>query len=555
VFPVITPLALGPTQPFPHISNLSLNLLVMLEDQELGVAYARVKIPDTLPRLVRVTPRNERPRPGEVTFTWLEEVVAANLQRLFPGTPVTQSYPFRVVRDADVEFANEASPDLLSSIEQTLRQRHFGGVVQLYLDRHTPAALREVLMRNLDLDVQDLYESEGPLGLADLMELLLVERPDLKFPPLVPRVPPSIGRADDIFAAIRQQDILLHHPYESFAPVVDFLRAAASDPDVLAIKQTLYRVGSDSPIVRALMTARENGKQVAVLVELRARFEEEHNIEWARALDKAGVHVVYGLLGLKTHSKVALVVRKDRDGLRRYVHLGTGNYNATTARLYTDFSFFTCDDDFGADASEFFNSLTGYSRQQSYRVFTSAPQRLRQRLHDLIEREIARCRQTGRGQLIFKMNALTDPEMIRLLYRASSAGVQVDLLVRGMCTLRPEVAGLSERIQVRSVVGRFLEHGRAYYFWNGGSEEAYLSSADLRPRNLDRRVELFFPIRDPSLLRRLRDEILAVELDDTLRAAKLTPRGDYVPVAVADGAQRIDSQEQFLRIAPSYGSE
>jgi polyphosphate kinase len=314
----------------------------------------------------------------------------------------------------------------------------------------------------------------------------------------------------------------------------------------VAIKQTLYRVGRDSPVVRALMTARENGKQVAVLVELRARFDEESNIEWARALDQAGVHVVYGLLGLKTHAKIALVVRRETGGLRRYLHLGTGNYNATTARLYTDFSLFTCDEQFGADASEFFNSLTGFSRQQHYRAFTTAPHRLRQKVRELILREIQQTHRGGRGHLIFKMNALTDADSIRSLYQASQAGVHVDLIVRGMCTLRPGVTGLSENIRVRSVVGRFLEHARAYYCWNGANEELYLSSADLRPRNLDRRVELLYPVRDPSILRRLRDEILATELSDTLRAAELTPDGDYVPIPVPEGVKRIDSQELLL---------
>jgi polyphosphate kinase len=464
VFPVLTPLAFDPSHPFPQISNLSINLAVVIRDVEEGELFARVKVPAVLPRLIELSDEQpEAPPPLPIErrhcFVWLDQVIAANVAALFPGMEVVEAYDFRVTRNADVEIAEEEAADLLRTIEQGVRQRRFGAVVRLTVQRDMPQRIRDLLLTNLKLTSADLYTVDGPLGLADLMALARIDRPNLKDPPFYPALPASLRPArssTDIFTAIRGHDILLHHPYDSFQPLVELIAAAAEDPEVLAIKQTLYRVGSNSPIVKALMRAREQDKQVTVLVELKARFDEENNITWARALERAGVHVVYGLVGLKTHTKIALVVRRESDGLRRYVHLGTGNYNATTARLYTDLGLLTCNEAIGADASDLFNFLTGYSRQTRYRKLLVAPHTLRERLTALIEREIAHAR-SGGGQLIFKTNAVVDPTIIDLLYRAAQAGVQVDLIARGMCCLRPGVPGLSETVTVRSIIGRFLE--------------------------------------------------------------------------------------------------
>ncbi|HEX5688993.1 MAG TPA: polyphosphate kinase 1, partial [Roseiflexaceae bacterium] len=423
-----------------------------------------------------------------------------------------------------------------------------GASVRITVEHDMPQRVRDLLISNLKLTPDDVYEARGPLGLAELMALTRIDRPDLKDPPFFPRAPVALRHArssGELFAAIRQQDILLHHPYDSFQPLVALIEAAAEDPEVLAIKQTLYRVGSNSPIVKALMHAREQDKQVTVLVELKARFDEENNITWARALERAGVHVVYGLVGLKTHAKIALVVRREQDGMRRYVHLGTGNYNATTARIYTDLGLLTCRPEIGADASDLFNFLTGYSRQRRYRELLVAPLSLRDRLTRLIEREIAHATSGRGGRLVFKINALVDPAMIDLLYQASRAGVQVELIVRSICCLRPGVPGLSENIHVRSVVGRFLEHSRIYYFANGGEDEVYLGSADLMQRNLDRRVETLFPIDDPALVAHIRDDMLAIYLRDNERARILQPDGMYIRAHPEDGQEPLDSQAVF----------
>lgn len=562
VFPVLTPLVFDPGHPFPHISNLSLNLAVALHDPQQGAAhFARVKVPAMLPRLV------ELPRElcesnaavsgngtgamsgGEFAFTrdfvWLEQVVAANLSHLFPGVDIVEAYAFRVTRNADIEIQEDEADDLLRTIERGLRQRRFGPVVRLEIDQAMPPHMRSLLMENLQVDAQDVYEFTEPLGLSSLVRLLEIDRYDLKDRPFVPYVPPVIRNSDDLFADIRRGDILLHHPYDSFTPVIDFIKAAADDPDVLAIKQTLYRVGVNSPVVHALMRARQNGKQVAVLVELKARFDEENNIVWAKALEREGVHVVYGLLGLKTHGKIALVVRRERDGIRRYVHLGTGNYNAITARTYTDLGLFTCRPEIGADASDLFNYLTGYSRQTRYRKLLVAPINLRQEMARLISREIAHQRAGRPARLIFKMNALTDPQMIRLLYQASQAGIQVDLLIRGICCLRPGVPGVSDNIRVTSIVGRFLEHSRIFYFLNGGDEEVYLGSADLMERNLDRRVEILFPVLDASMREHVRDNILRVYLADNIKARILRPNGSYEWLTPGDNPP-IDSQKWLV---------
>jgi polyphosphate kinase len=523
IFPVLTPLAFDPGHPFPHISNLSLNLAVVINDPEHGERFARVKVPEVLSRLVAL------PAPdGMLTLVWLEQLIAAHLDALFPGMEVLESYPFRVTRDADVDLQEEEAADLLRTIEYGIRQRQFGRVVRLAVDKSMPKRILDLLIENLEITRDDVYCMTGPLGLASLMELMSLDRPDLKDTPFVPRVPPALATAEDPFVAIQQSDVLFHHPFDSFMPVVEWIAAAAEDPQVLAIKQTLYRIGRDTSLVDALMRARERGKQVTVLVELKARFDEENNIGWAKQLERAGVHVVYGLVGLKTHCKLSLVVRKERQGIRRYVHLSTGNYNITTTRLYTDIGLLSCDPDFGADASDVFNYLTGYSAQRNYRSFAVAPVTLRQTLLQLIEREIERHRERGNGKLILKMNTLTDPEMINALYRASAVGVEIDLIIRGVCCLRPGTPGLSETIRVRSIIGRFLEHSRIYYFRNGGDEEVYLGSADLMSRNLDRRVEVVFPVRQAALLQRLRDEILVTYLRDTVNAHVLQPNGTYV---------------------------
>ncbi|HLF25602.1 MAG TPA: polyphosphate kinase 1 [Anaerolineae bacterium] len=554
VFPVLTPLAFDPGRPFPHISNLSLNLAVLVRDTKGQQRFARLKVPGTLPRLAPIKRssggvRKDGTVPHHHYFTWLEQVIAAHLDALFPGMEVVEAHPFRVTRDADILIQELEAADLLETMEASVRQRRFGSVVRLTINPGMPSYIRELLIENLELDRNDVYVVEGPLGLSDLMSLYGVERFDLKDAPFVPRLPAALtGQAYDgnPFSAIREGDILLHHPFDSFAPVIEFLQLAAHDPDVLAIKMTLYRVGRNSPVLDTLLEASQNGKQVAVLVELKARFDEESNIGWAKALEAEGVHVVYGLVGLKTHSKVALVIRKEGEGLRRYVHMATGNYNAITAQTYTDLGFFTCDEDIGADATDLFNYLTGYSSKTDYRKLLVAPINLRARMAELIQREIKLQRKGESGHLIFKMNALVDEPMIKLLYQASQAGVKVDLLVRSMCCLKPGLPGLSENIRVISIVGRFLEHSRIYYFRNGGKEEVYMGSADLMPRNIDRRVENLFPVQDPRLIRQLRDEVLQIYLNDNVRARQLRPDGTYERLKPGAKQPPLDSQAWLL---------
>jgi polyphosphate kinase len=487
-------------------------------------------------------------------FVWLEQVIAANLEALFPGMRIEAVYPFRVVRDADVLIQELEAYDLLETMEEGVRQRRFGSVVRVSVSENMPGDVRDLLVENLETDRNDVFSVSGPLGLSGLMYLYqTVDRYDLKDAPFLPALPPALGDKsldENVFAAIRRDDILLHHPYDSFAPVVDFIRAAAHDPDVLAIKMTLYRVGRNAPIVEALLEAIENRKQVAVLVELKARFDEESNIGWAKRLEAEGVHVVYGLLGLKTHSKVALVVRREGEGLRRYVHLATGNYNTVTAQVYTDLGLFTADDAVGADATDLFNYLTGYSAKKDYRKLLVAPINLRGRLADLIRREMAHQAAGERGHLIFKMNSIVDRHMIKLLYKASQAGVRVDLLVRGICCLRPGVPGVSENIRVTSIVGRFLEHSRIYYFRNAGQEEIFLGSADLMPRNLDRRVEVLFPVQQARLVRHLRDEVLDLYLADNVQARHLRPDGSYERAQPAEGQPAVNSQARLLSHRP-----
>ena len=542
VFPVLTPLAFDPGRPFPHISNLSLNIAVSVTGTDEREHFARVKVPDTLAQLVLVRDRN-----GEYSFLWLEQLIMANLRYLFPGLVVSEAHPFHVTRDAEVAIKEVESDDLLETIEEAVWQRRFRDVVRLQVNLRMPEHISQILLTNLEVDNTDVYRVDGPLDLSRLRHLS-VDRPDLKDKPFTPCAPLALTdkAVTDLFTLIRQGDVLLHHPYESFQPVVEFLRKAASDPDVLAIKMTLYRTGRNSPIVEALLEAIDNGKQVAVLVELKARFDEESNIEWARALERDGVHVVYGLVGLKVHSKVAMVVRREGDVMRRYVHLATGNYNTVTARLYTDLGMFTCDEQIGADVTDLFNFLTGYSAKAQFEKLLVAPINLRKRFEDMVEREIAHQLAGGQGHLILKMNALEDPQMIRLLYRASQAGVKLDLLVRGICCLRPGVSGVSDNVRVTSILGRFLEHSRIYYFRNGGKEEIYLGSADLMPRNLNRRVEVLFPVGDERLVRRIKDQILATYLSDNVKARRMNSNGEYTRVTPAEGEPAINAQAAFV---------
>lgn len=554
IFPVLTPLAFDPAHPFPHISNLSLNLAVVVRDPQYGERFARVKVADVFPRLVRI-PDEEKIEVYEErgltdvlanNFVWLEEVIAANLDMLFPGLEVVAAYPFRITRDADLEIKDDEASDLLTNVEEHVEMRHFGSVVRLEIDQDTPERIRDILTRNLELPAYQVYQLAAPLGLASLMELTRIDRPDCKYPSFMPAIPGPLAKKESMFAMIQREDVLLYHPYDSFMPVVDFVREAASDPHVVAIKQTLYRVGANSPIVQALMEARENDKQVAVLLELKARFDEENNIAWARALEDAGVHVVYGVMGLKTHAKVCLVVRREADGMRRYVHMGTGNYNTLTGRIYTDLSYFTRDPTIAADVSDVFNALTGYARKDTYRKLLVAPGSIRQQLLARIGREIERHEQHGDGYLAFKMNALVDKQCIQALYRASQAGVRIDLQIRGICCLRPGLPGVSETITVTSVVGRFLEHARIYYFRNGGQEEVFVGSADLMPRNLDRRVEILFPIEVPHLRQIIIHDILQTHLQDNVQARQLLPDSRYLRVQPHPASRVLNSQAWFL---------
>ena len=557
VFPVLTPLALDPARPFPHISNLSLNLAVLIRDKKGEDRFARVKVPDTLPQLIPVDRKTKKSAGGkEQSFIWLEDLIAANLSALFPGMDILDSHPFHVTRDADIEIQELEAGDLLETTEEGLRQRKFGDVVRLRVGVGMPSLLFKILLNNLEVDRKNVLRLKGHLSLSRLKYIAAIDRPELKDPPFVPAVPHALdpeGDEEDVFSVLQRRDVLLHHPFDSFQPVIDLLEKSATDPSVLAMKMTLYRVGRNSPVVNALLEAMEWDKQVATVVELKARFDEESNIEWARAMERQGVHVVYGLLGLKVHSKVALVVRKEGDSIQRFVHLGTGNYNAVTAHLYTDIGLFTSDEEIGADVTDLFNYLTGYSAKQDYRKLLVAPINLRQRIADLIRREIEHHKRHRNGHIILKMNALVDSDMIRLLYQASQAGVKVDLLIRGICCLRPQVPGISDNIQVISIVGRFLEHSRIYYFHNNDEEQIYVGSADLMPRNLNRRVEVLFPIEDRRLIRHLRDRVLEIYLADNVKARMMQPDGTYVRKTREDGEEAISSQEVLLRRRSTNG--
>jgi polyphosphate kinase len=551
VFPVLTPLAFDPGRPFPHISNLSVNLAVLIRDSKGEERFARVKVPDSLPQIVpvdRVARKKEAVK--SQAFIWLEDLIAANLEALFPGMQILESHPFHVTRDADFEIQELEAGDLLETTEEGLRQRRFGDVVRLQVGVGTPQHILKILISNLEAERRSVFRLKGRLSLSRFRHVADIDRPDLKWPNFVGSVPPPLeheSEDEDIFAVMRRREILLHHPFDSFAPVMDLLTQGAHDPAALAIKMTLYRVGRNSPVVTQLLEAIAEETQVAALVELKARFDEESNIEWARALEKDGGHVVYGLPGLKVHAKAALIVRQEGEHIRRYVHLGTGNYNPTTAHLYTDIGLLTSDEDIGVDVTDLFNYLTGYSAKTNYRKLLVAPINLRPRFAELIRREIQHQQAGGHGHIILKMNSLTDAKMIRLLYEASQAGVQIDLLVRGMCSLRPGVPHVSQTIRVISIVGRFLEHSRIYYFHNGGDEVIYVGSADLMTRNLDHRVEVLFPIEDRKLVRHLRDRVLELYLQDNVKAREMRVDGTYARKTPAPGEPAVNAQEELLQ--------
>jgi polyphosphate kinase len=550
IFPVLTPLAVDPGHPFPYISDLSLSLAVTVRDPQTGERlFARIKVPPILPRLMEVAHR---------TYVLIEQVIAANLDALFPGMEILEHHLFRVTRNADIAIEEEEAPDLLMAIEEELRKRRFGKVVRLEIERTMPHATRQLLMRGLGIEAADVYEVAGMLDLSALNEIAELDVPELHLPPFTPSVPARLVPADpdddtDVFAAIREADLLVHHPYESFAASVQrFIEQAADDPDVLTIKQTLYRTSGDSPIVRALIRAAEMGKQVVVLVEIKARFDEQANIVWARALERAGAHVTYGLVGLKTHSKVALVVRREGRGLRRYVHIGTGNYNSKTARQYVDLGLLTADPDLGADMTELFNLLTGHSRQTRYRKLLVAPTTLRSGLTELIDEERRRHEEHGDGRIVMKLNAIVDPQMIGALYRASQAGVPIDIIVRGMCAVRPGVEGFSESIRVRSIVGRFLEHSRIFVFGTGQRERFYIGSADVMERNLDRRVEAMAPVSDQDSQAKLR-RIVEVMLADDRRAWLLGAQDRWTRVEEQNGRPgAFDTFETMMLLAQEW---
>jgi len=545
IFPALTPLAVDPSHPFPHMSNLSLNLAVVIKaSAQAEEKFARVKVPTSiLPRFV-VFPEELRHHDGKQAV-WmgvpLEQVIAHNLEMLFPGMIIQEYSLFRLTRDADLAVEEEEADDLLLAIQQELRKRRFGGsAVRIEIHASMPQSVRERLIHELELSENDVYEVDSLMNLKDLISFLKLRLPELKDPPWSPVIPPrlklinelaaegtQLEEGNDFFSVIRRKDLLVHHPYDSFAASVElFITQAANDPHVLAIKMTLYRTSGDSPIVNALINAAENGKQVAVLVELKARFDEENNINWARKLEQSGVHAVYGLVGLKTHTKVVLVVRQEGDRIRRYVHVGTGNYNSKTAKLYTDLGLLSCREELGADLTDLFNYLTGYSQQRSYRKLLIAPVNLRDQMLTLIRREIEHCQKGKSGRIIAKMNSLVDPQIITTLYEASQAGVEIDLIVRGICCLRPGIKNVSERIRVVSVIGRYLEHSRIFYFQNDGNEALYIGSADWMPRNLDRRVEAVTPVEDPDLSKDLQ-EILSIMLSDNRQSWELQPDGSY----------------------------
>jgi polyphosphate kinase len=574
IFPVLTPLAVDPSHPFPHVSNLSLNLAVVVKNPDTGMElFARVKVPKSLPRFVSFPKELQQVSTGDVTPVWvavpLEQVIAHHLEALFPGMDVQECHNFRLTRDADLGVQEDEADDLLLAIQQELRKRHFAGsAVRLEINTTMPEHIKKMLVQGFSLEETDIYIIDGLLGLQDLFAIASLPLPHLKDQSWNGVVPPPFAQfrklqmakadeeedniSEDFFAIIRKSDLMVHHPYDSFsATVQEFITQAARDPDVMAIKMTLYRTSGDSPIIKALIEAAENGKQVVVLVELKARFDEENNIIWARKLEKAGVHVVYGIVGLKTHTKIVLVVRKEKEEIRRYVHIGTGNYNPKTSKLYTDIGLMSCDDDLGADLTDLFNFLTGYSKQKSFRKLLVAPVTMRDRIIKMIEREAKHCAKGKTGRIVAKMNSLVDIKVIQALYKASQAGVQIDLIIRGICSLRPGVEGVSENIRVISIIGRFLEHSRIFYFHNGGDEEIYIGSADWMTRNLSRRVEAITPVENQDNLKRLQ-EILGIMLADNQQAWDLQSDGSYIQRQPQSGEKELGTHQTLMKMALDY---
>jgi polyphosphate kinase len=547
VFRILTPLAVDPAHPFPHIANLSLNIGLTVEPDSdpaepvtMGSAprFVRIKVPPVLPRLIPVGEYGRK-------FVLLEDLIDANLHNLFPNMRLSKSYMFRVTRDADVEIRDDRAADLLGLIKESLRERRFGNAVRLEVSSAMPAQMVRYLTESLEIEPADVYITRGLLGVGDLMQLYRLNRPELRDRPIRMTVPAPLSKKKLIFEALKRQDVLLHHPYTDYTTVTDFIEAAAKDPKVLAIKICLYRTGKDSPIPKALIEASEQGKQVTAIVEIKARFDEENNMEWADRLEEAGVHVVYGLVKLKTHSKVALVIRREDHGMQTYVHIATGNYNPTTSRVYTDLGLLTANAEIGDDATDLFNYLTGFSRPREYTHLMVAPVNLRQRMLALIEREIKHAQAGRPARITAKVNRLTDLEIIDALYRASQAGVPIDLIVRGSCMLRPGLTGFSETITVRSIVGQFLEHSRIFHFANGGDDDVYIGSADWMTRNLDRRVEVVTPVLDPQLKRHLKDVVLAAYLKDNVKARVLNCDGAYERVPTAPGEALFNCQLHF----------
>jgi polyphosphate kinase len=562
ISPLLIPLPLSSGHPFPHVSNLYLNLALVLRDPTGNLRQMRLQIPDTLPRLFLVKQSSGKAHKGgkvvqHYYFIWLEQIIIANLAKVFPDSKVVAVHPFRIIRDAAVHFDDLDAYDLFESIEESIQllsiqRREFGPVMQVAINQDMPDTIRNLLAEILNVDPQDFYMKGSPLGLRSLWELYTgLDRDDLKYKeyePAIPKVFKRASHARDVFGAIRQQNILLHHPYDAFTPVVDFLTFAAQDPKVLSIKQTLYRVGQDSPVAKALMDASMRGKEVTAVIEIKATFDEESNIGWAHVLEQTGVNVIHGLPGFKTHCKIGMVVRQEKEGLRRYIHIATGNYNTVTSRMYEDLGMFTCDEKMGEDANNLFNYLMGYSTEQEYQKFLVAPFNLRQRLEALIRREMEYAKSGFPARLIFKVNSLTDLGMINVLYEASQAGVQIDLFVRGMCCLRPGVKGLSETISVTSIVGRYLEHSRIFYFLNGGQEQIYLGSADLMERNLNRRIELLFPLENPEHIRYIREDVLETYLRDNQLAYKMRANGTYEQKEPEEGEQPVNVQEWLMHL-------
>jgi polyphosphate kinase len=543
IYPVLTPMAVDASRPFPMLLNKSVNLAVLLESEKDGknkVLFAVVQVPSVLPRYIQL------PSPeGTAQFILLEDVICYYVDFLFKGNRILSVKPFRITRNADLTLDEEGAEDLLKEIQKELKKRRWGAAVRLEITNDMDEYMKNILQESLEIEECDVYEVPGPLDLTFFMKFYsLPGYNELRYPSLQPQPPVDFIGENNIFEAISHKDILVHHPYESFDPVVHFVKQAAEDSSVLAIKQTLYRVSGDSPIVSALAKAAENGKQVTVLVELKARFDEENNIVWAKKLEKAGCHVIYGLVGLKTHCKITLVVRQEGQKLVRYVHLGTGNYNDSTARLYTDLGMFTCNEHFGIDASYIFNHLSGYSKTPKWKKIEVAPNGLRKKIIQLIDNEIAKSTPENPGRIILKMNSLTDKKLIKALFKASASGVKIDMIIRGICCLRPGIPGVSENIRVRSIVDRFLEHSRIFYFQNGGNELIYLSSADWMTRNTERRVEIMFPIEVDSLKGRVK-EILRMQLQDNVKARELDSNGIYNRVQVKEGEKRVHSQLYF----------